>query len=378
MQFRVELVAPGKFDSSTGIRRYTYSLYSHLANYISIEIKQLHTLPLARRISWMQHLPVGIEGHSKKSIVHFTKIMGCALMLWRPFHPAVATVHDLGAFEHPKEWEMLDPLARQLLRLSLMGLKRVDLIIAVSDFTRQSLINHLGMAPDRVQTIYSGIDLNRFHAVPDARRNLVAKYPRLASHSGPWLLYVGSELPRKNLPFLFEVLARIKTIHPQVLLLKVGSSGGDRFHEWTLAELRRLQAQNSVEFFDHVSDDQLPLFYSSADVYIHASKLEGFGFPVLEAMACGTPVVCSAAGALEEITGGSAIIGSPDDAGSFAAKVLAFIQNQHLAHKMAAKGRRHAQLYSWERTARNVIECYSHLNKSFRKYEDHKEFSYPR
>jgi glycosyltransferase involved in cell wall biosynthesis len=361
MNLSVELVASGDFDSATGIGRYTSSLYAHLAKYISIEIKQPQTLPLARRISWMHHLPIGIEGHSKKSIVHFTKIMGCALMLWRPIHPSVATVHDLGALEYPEEWEMFDPLARQLLRLSMTGLKRLDMIIADSDFTRQSLINHLGITPDRVHTVYPGIDLNCFHPKPDARQTLVQKYPHLANRSGPWLLYVGSELSRKNLPFLFEVVSRIKTIHPQVLFLKVGTPNGHLFRARTHREIDQLGLNDAVLFFERVSDSDLPLFYSAADIYIHASKLEGFGFPVLEAMACGTPVVCCAAGALEEITDASAIIVKPDDTGSFAEKVLALIQDQQLARKMATHGLQHVARYSWERTAKSVVDCYFHL-----------------
>jgi len=356
---RVEFVSPYEHNPQTGIGRYLHTMVRYLSGSIDVAIRRPKLLPLADQLSSLRNLSIGIEGHVPGSIVHFPQIMGCAMMLYRPYHPSVATVHDLGFLALPEEWEMLDPIARWILRLSLCGLKRVDKIVAVSEFTRQGVIKHLGIPGDRVVAIHSGIDHELFRPVPDARKILIGHYPHLAAiASAPWLLYVGSELPRKNIATLLRAVALVRDEIPDIRLIKVGTAGGERFRRETSRVVDELRLGDRVLILDHIVDDELPLFYNAASIFVTASKLEGFGFPVLEAMACGTPVVCSNAGALPEIIGDAALLVEPDDAEYCAAVVRSLLGAPGLRGQLAGKGQERCEVLSWQHTVMEILAVY--------------------
>jgi glycosyltransferase involved in cell wall biosynthesis len=359
---RVEFVSPYDHNPKTGIGRYVHTLVGHLSNSIDATICRPRFLPLTNQISPLRNLPVSIEGHLPGSIVHFPQIMGCAMMLYRPYHPSVATVHDLGFLELPEEREMIDPIARRLLRLSLAGLKRVDLIVTDSEFTHQGVIKHLGVSEECVVTIYPGIDHTLFRPIPNARNLLIERQPHLAAIAeAPWLLYVGSELPRKNVGTLLQAIASVREKLPDIRLLKVGSAGGERFRRDTMREIDRLGLGDHILFFEDVAEEELPLFYNAADVFVTASKLEGFGFPVLEAMACGTPVVCSRAGSLPEIVGACALQFDSDDIVGFGKGILAFIRNDHFANELRQKGFINVCRFTLEYSSEKMCELYGRL-----------------
>ncbi len=356
---RVEFVSPYEHNPQTGIGRYLHTMVQHLSGLIDVAIRRPRSLPLANRLSSLRNLPIGIEGHVPGSIVHFPQIMGCAMMLYRPYHPSVATVHDLGFLELPEEREMLDPIARWILRLSLCGLKRVDKIVAVSEFTRQGVIKHLGIPADRVVTIHSGIDHELFRPVPDAREIMIGHYPHLAAiASAPWLLYVGSELPRKNIGTLLQAASLVREEIPDIRLIKVGTAGGERFRWETLRAIGEQELADQVLIFDNVPDQELPLFYSAADLFVTASELEGFGFPVLESMACGTPVVCSSAGALPDVVGDAAVLVEPHNARGFAAAIADGLRPCGIRERLVDTGRRRCQTFSWMRAAEAMLVVY--------------------
>lgn len=360
---RVEFVSPYDHSPNTGIGRYIHTLTKHLSGFIDVPIRRPQFVPLVGRFSALRNLPIGIEGHMPGSIVHFPQIMGCAMMLYRPYHPSVATVHDLGFLELPEEWEMFDPVARQILRLSLAGLKRVDLIVAVSEFTRRGVIKHIGVPPERVVTVHSGIDHDLFRPIPNARDVLSQRYPRLASvSSAPWVLYVGSELPRKNIRTLLQAFALVREESPDARLIKVGGSGGERYRNDTIRTISELSLDNNILFFDAVADEDLPLFYNAADVFVTASKLEGFGFPVLEAMACGTPVICSNSSSLQEVAGSTCLPCPPTSAEEFGNAVLDVLRSTDCSSSLRHLGLQNARLFDWKNTAAVTRDQYERLS----------------
>jgi len=359
---RVEFVSPYDHSPQTGIGRYIHSLVRHLSESVDVALPQPRFLPLADRLSPLRNLPIGIKEHQAGSIVHFPQIMGCAIMLYRPYHPSVATVHDLGFLELPEEWEILDPVARQMLRLSLAGLKRVDMIVADSEFTHQGIIRHLGIPGERVVTIYPGVNHELFRPISNAREVLIGHYPHLtAIASAPWLLYVGSELPRKNMGTLLQTVALVREEIPDIRLIKVGSAGGEHFRRETLRVLSELGLEDHVVIFEGVPEEALPLFYGAADVFVTASKLEGFGLPALEAMACGAPVVCSDAGALAEVAGVAALLVGPDDARGFADAIAAVVDDANLRDRMVRQGLAQRRNFSWEGTVEETGRVYRQL-----------------
>jgi glycosyltransferase involved in cell wall biosynthesis len=352
---QVELVEHSSRLAPTGIGRYMRDLYKGLVPHIAVTRTTHIDPPFTRYLSFLHHLPLGIRAHRAGRIVHFTEELGCAQMMWRPVRPAVGTVHDLGMLAWPPEAHMHRALDRVLIRLSYLGLKRLDAIIAVSEYSRQTLIRKLHIPPERVFTVYSGLDGHLFRRTADARQQLESRFHVSSRATDRYLLYVGSEFPRKNLITLFRVLSQLPA---HVCLLKVGDAGGRRFRQQTNQLIHEFDLAERVRFFDHVSEADLSLFYSAADVYVCASFLEGFGHPILEAMACGTPVVCSNAASLPEVAGSAACLVPPNDVATFTAAVLAILNDSELAAHLSTCGLQQAARFSWERTARAVIDVY--------------------
>jgi len=354
----INLIA-GATGSASGISRYCQELYKGLQGRAPVRLCSFRSPPLANRLTFLEHLPVGVEPDEGGGIYHFTRIMGCALMLWRPLHPAVATVHDLGPLVWPPERQATDALGWMLFRLSLLGLKRMDRIVAVSQFTANCLVDLLGIPRERIAVVYEGVDGQLFRPTPGARETLQARYGIPDATGLCNLLYVGSEAPRKNLGTLLEALALLRAGGAPARLIKVGHAGSARHRAAFEAQIARLGLAGNVVIVDQAPDADLPVFYSAADVYVQPSYVEGFGLPVLEAMACGTPVVCSNAGALPEVAGEAGLLVEPGDARALAETVAAVLGNANLRQQMMEKGLARSAQFTWEETVFQTMRVYS-------------------
>ena len=239
---------------------------------------------------------------------------------------------------------------RRYLRRDYAGMRAAAAVIAVSETTRRDLLDRLGMRPDRVFVVHEGLDHELFQPV---RRRLV---------DGPYLLFVGSEHPRKNLVALLRAFARLRTERrwQRLRLVKVGAAGSGEapFREQTLAALRELGLTDQVTFTEEVPDADLPAYYSGAECLVLPSRAEGFGFPPLEAMACGCPVVVSTAGALPEIVGAAGLQVPPDDVEGLHRALRTLLGDARLRRTLRDRGLRRAQEFSWERTARQTERVY--------------------
>jgi len=357
----VELVSQNSENSLNGIGRYGRELLKHLASHISVlVVKQIYP-PFANHIDPLRYFPIGVGPHQKGSILHFMEDFGCSQMFWHPLRPAVATSHDLGFLSWHPEAQMHRAIDRLLLYLSYLGLRRMDAVIAVSEFSRQKIIERLGISPERVFTIYSGNNPSHFKPIPKARTILEERYGIPVDSRLRILLYVGTEFPRKNLA---TILRTLKKLPSNVRLLKVGAPGGERFRVDTLKIIAELGLDDRVTFIDQVPEEHLPFFYNAADVYLCASYLEGFCHPVLEAMSCGTPVICSNAGALPEVTRDAAILIPPDDVHAFIEAICEVLCVQSLQQQMSERGLGRAASFSWEWTAEQVVDIYKHVMRS--------------
>ncbi len=176
-----------------------------------------------------------------------------------------------------------------------------------------------------------------------------------------YLLYVGSEEPRKNLPRLMLAFRDLHEQFPDLRLIKLGSVQ----YGPQAGELRRqvieLGLQDAVLFLDHVSDDDLAGFYNLAALFVFPSLLEGFGLPVLEAMACGTPVVTSNAASLPEVAGDAALLVDPLDVVQLTHAMQRVLTQPELAAGLRRKGLARAAMFTWERTARETIAVYERV-----------------
>jgi glycosyltransferase involved in cell wall biosynthesis len=288
--------------------------------------------------------------------------MGCAQMLWRPLRPAIATVHDLGALVCREDQLLFDRLGRWILDLNLSGLKRMDRLVADSHFTARGLIDVLDVPHSRVRVVHLGVDGGQFHPVPDARGLVTLKYNVPTARNTYNLLYVGNEQPRKNLGVLLEALACLKARGVPFRLIKVGGAGGDRWRAQFLAGARRLGVEDQVLLVGRVPEADLPAFYSAADLYVTSSLLEGFGLPVLEAMACGAPVVCSRAGSLPEIAEDVALFVDPRDPHALAAAIDRVLNDGALRREMGVRGITRARQFPWEKSVDKILQTYRELD----------------
>jgi glycosyltransferase involved in cell wall biosynthesis len=178
----------------------------------------------------------------------------------------------------------------------------------------------------------------------------------------PYILYVGSEHPRKNMVTLLEAFARLKAdpAWSRHRLVKVGSSGASegRFRERTRRAVSSLGLNDDVIFTGYVDDRDLPAYYTHAECFVLPSLYEGFGFPPLEAMACGCPVIVSSAGSLPEVTRGAALVVDPTDVDELTGAMRQLLSDHGLRSRLTSRGFERAQDFNWDKAAALTLEVY--------------------
>ncbi len=264
--------------------------------------------------------------------------------------PAVLTVHDL-IFRHLPQHHK--PLNRWYLNLTMpLYCRRASHIIAVSEHTRQDLIAAYGLPPDRITPIHEAAD-PRFRPQPPEKVAVVGARYRLPHR---YLLFVGTIEPRKNLTRLLEAF---ELLHAEGLtdgLVIVGKAGW--LYEGFFTRLERSPARHAVLLTGYVPDDDLPAVYAGAQALVLPSLYEGFGLPVLEAMACGTPVACSRLSSLPEIGGDAALYFDPKETDDIFTALRSLLTDAELQADLRRRGIEQAGRFSWERTARETARVY--------------------
>jgi glycosyltransferase involved in cell wall biosynthesis len=263
----------------------------------------------------------------------------------------VFTIHDL-IFRFFPEYHL--PLNRWFLSLMLPRfIQRADAIIAVSESTRRDVLRLMRVPPDKIDVIYEGVN-PAFRPLDDAQLASVrAKYHLPAR----FVLYLGTIEPRKNLVTLLEaqraLIQRDSTAPPLVV---AGRKGW--LYKPVFDRVRELGLQDYVLFTDYVHSADAPALFNAAEVFVFPSLYEGFGLPPLEAMACGTPLVCSNASSLPEVVGDGGILFAPRDVGGLAGAMERVLCDEQLRAELSAKGLKQASRFSWERAARQTLSVY--------------------
>jgi len=291
----------------------------------------------ARGLVW-QELRLPAAARADRLDVFFAPAYACPLRLRVP---RVTTVHDLSFFAIPHDFAPPDAARRRaLVSLSVRASRR---LVAVSDFTRRELAAFLPESAGKVVTIPHGADAG---AASDLRERARAAL----GVRGPLLLSVGSILNRRRLPELLRAVARLVRRHPDLTLHVVGEN---RTHpRLDLARLRsELGLTHHVQLSGFLSDEELLLRYAAADLAVYLSDYEGFGIPVLEAMAHGLPVVTSARPATGEIFAGAARLVDPRDVGAIADALAALVSEPVEQARLVARGKALAAQYSWSDAA---------------------------
>lgn len=258
----------------------------------------------------------------------------------------VVTIHDIAPLLFPGHRLGLSGLAW---RWAWQGTLRAAKLIAVSEFTRQEVIKRFSVDPARVQTIPEGVEPH--FRVLDAGR--LARTRHKFALPKRFALNVGSTHPRKNIAGLLRVIAGL-----DVPLVQVGG----RPSEAQLKLATELGLTDKVQFLGPVSETDLVALYNLATVFVFPSLYEGFGFPPLEAMACGTPVVSSNLSSLPEVVGDAGLLVDPHDTEAFRDAVAQVLEDDSLAEDLRARGLAHAKKFTWEATARQTLKVYESLS----------------
>lgn len=261
-----------------------------------------------------------------------------------PFGRTVATVYDLT----PLESSLGDPLSMARWKTYYRRIQRCDLLLAISEHTRQATIDAFALDPAKVMAIPLGIDTERF--VPSRGLGPSARRP-------PYFLHLGGRNPNKNQAILLEAFARVAPQLPGVELL-LGGPWRTPDLEWLEREKARL-GMRSVHHLGYVAEEDLASLYGNAIAFVFPSLAEGFGFPVLEAMASGAPVITSACSSLPEVAGDAAILIDPRDSAALADAMLRVARGERA--DLVARGEERASLFTWAETARRTWDALSEL-----------------
>lgn len=253
----------------------------------------------------------------------------------------VVTIHDVSYARHP-EWYPYrnDPIRRAFYGASA---RRADRILTDSSFSRDEIVAAYHIDPERIDVVPLGV---------------AAEFsPNRAVTREPFVLHVGDLHTRRNLPLLLDAVLALRQSEPSCSKLRLILAGAD---SGVLADLRRQAsaAPDALGFVGKPDDNGLIDLYRRAAVFAYPSWYEGFGLPLLEAMACGTPVIAAAAGSLPEIVGDAAPLLSPDDPGSWRGMIRRILTEPALGADISARALVRSRSFTWDRTARETLDCY--------------------
>ena len=262
--------------------------------------------------------------------------------------PTVVTVYDLSFFYFPDRYPALQRiyLTSQTKRSCL----RARSVITISESGRQDVHKLFGVPLEQIVVIHPGVNPS-FYPRPSSE---IADFRDRLNLPEQFVLHVGTIQPRKSLPTLIKALAKLE--RPEIELVLVGGRGWAFEEVYDLVE--ELDLEDQVRFTGYVSDEDLPLWYNAATLLVFPSVYEGFGLPVAEAMACGTPVIAAETSAIPESAGEAAMLFNAQDANGLSNHMATVLDDPRLMATMREHGLHQSRQFSWERAGEEMIKVY--------------------
>ena len=325
-------------------RREAVERFTHRWPHVSVRLTLPHT-PLVR-------IPLTLSAELRRRPVDLLHVQYTA----PPLAPCavVATIHDL-SFEHLPE--TFNRRSRAQLRLTVRRTARMaDAVITPSEYSRRDLVETYHLPPERVTVTPLSAAPNLAPVCDEGERRRVRE---LYGISGEYILAVGAIHPRKNLVRLIEAYADLRAARPQAKLpqlVLVGKRGW--LYGETLSAVDMHSVNGDIRFTGYAREEDLPALYTDALCFVYPSYFEGFGLPVLEAMACGAPVVTGNRTSLPEVVGDAGLLVDPFDKGALRSAIGRLVDDVDLRRKLRARGIERARHFSWRETARLTLEVY--------------------
>ena len=352
---RVGFDARALVSPAAGVRRYARELFGAMAGLSGVDVVAAGTAPgadlpagvssaaaaasLPTNVGWMIS---GLPRAARSAQVDIFHAPAYTAPLGGP-RPLVLTIHDISYERHP-EWYPYrrDPARRAFYRWSA---RTADRIITDSEFSKQEIASGYQLDPDRIAV------------VPLAAGSCFSPAVDVEPASSPYLLHVGDLHPRRNVAVAVRALKRLRARREDLRAVRLVLAGVDRGAGASLVENCSPEDARMIELAGKVSEDALLQLYRGASALVYPSLYEGFGLPLLEAMACGTPVIASRASSIPEVTGEAAILLDPNDDAGWAAAIESLFDPAR-ATQLRAAGLQRAAAFSWQRAAASTVEIY--------------------
>jgi glycosyltransferase involved in cell wall biosynthesis len=284
-------------------------------------------------------------------LVHSTTY--CAPLFRSRRKRLVVTIYDLTFVTHP-EYHLPANVAH-CLEGTRLAIERADMLIAISESVRRDLIERMHAPAERIVVTPLAADPRLARVTDPTVLDRARRRYRLPER---FVLFLGAMEPRKNLLRLIEAWAALKpAVRRETALVVAGAQGW--LNDSVRARVETLELADRVHLAGYVEDEDLAALYSLATVFAYPSLWEGFGLPVLEAMACGTPVLTSDISSLPEVAGAAAVLVPPTDVEAIADGLLRLLEDAALRADLTERGRRQAGSFSWERCARETLSAYN-------------------
>jgi len=267
--------------------------------------------------------------------------------------PVVVTVHDVSFLENP---EFFPLIRRSQLRCTVARtVTLAQRVLTVSDFSRKAILRCYDISPDKVRVVANAANPD-FRAI--GRDRVIGAVRKLLGFAAPFVLTVGDLQPRKNQIGLIRAFTRLVAAHPQ-LNHRLVVTGKDTWYAHKVREAALSSGiAGRIHFTGFVSDTELQDLYNACDCFVFPSFYEGFGLPVLEAMACGRAVACSNTSAMPEVAGGAALLFHPHSIQDMERAMSGILLNAELRGRMERLGIQRAAHFSWQKSARGTLDVY--------------------
>ena len=356
-------------DHFPGIGRYVVNLSRSLAQIApDLSISLLHdpsaaatrlTLPSLARVACpispfsirQQWIVPGLLHRAQATLYHSPYY----LMPYCPGVPTVLTCYDFIPLVYPQYFSVTQHLIYRLAHI--LALQTASVVLAISQATKADLMCYFRVASERIVITPLAADAHFTPRPPTQIATLRQKY----ALPERYVLYLGSNKPHKNLVRLVEAWGTLDR-RSQVADCRLVLAGHwDERYSQTRETVAQLGLQDSVIFVGLAAEDDLPALYSGATLFVFPSEYEGFGLPVLEAMACGAPVACSKTSSLPEVVGDAAILFDPTDTEAIAGSLRRALASPDLRADLRERGLEQAACFSWERVAQETLAVYRQM-----------------